>query len=68
MPRFTKLETEMILDAMEFVEAGEWPWSVDIDGTTPAREARERAAWKRAKEKLERQPHRGKGLPFPQGD
>lgn len=54
--KFTKLETEMILRAMEFIEAGEWPWQKENDNTTPAAEARERAAWKRAKEKLEALP------------
>lgn len=52
--KFTELETKMILRAMGFVEAGEWPWQHDMDGTPPATEAREREAWKRVKEKLGR--------------
>jgi len=55
MPRFTKLETEMVLRAMEFIEAGEWPWQGKQDGTQPIKEARERMAWERAKAKLSRE-------------
>lgn len=54
MERLAKLEKEMVLRAMDFIEAGEWPWTRAEDGTTKKVEARERAAWKRAKEKLER--------------
>lgn len=48
----TKLERDMIICAMEFVEAGEWPWSSDMDGTSARREALDRAAFDRAKKKL----------------
>jgi hypothetical protein len=53
MKCLASLEVEMVLRAMAFIEAGEWPWQSDMDGTPPATEARERAAWKRAKAKLE---------------
>lgn len=54
MMRLTKLEAEMVRRAMEFIDAGEWPWTKAEDGTTRAAEARERAAWKRAQDKLNR--------------
>jgi len=51
--KLTPLELEMVLRCMALVEAGEWPWSADMDDTPPATESRERAAFARAKAKLE---------------
>lgn len=48
----TQLEVAMILSSMAFVEAGEWPWAPDMDGTSAAQAARQRAAFDRAREKL----------------
>ena len=48
--KLAPLELEMVLRAMEFIEAGEWPWA---EGCTEQTAARERAAWMRAKSKLE---------------
>lgn len=49
----TEREREMILRCMSLIECGEWPWTLDSDGTTERVEKRERAAFDSAKAKLE---------------
>ena len=53
--RLTMKERQMVVRAIEFIEAGEWPWEIGgpYDPETP-QERQDRAALRRAKEKLER--------------
>ncbi len=48
MTKLSKLEKQMVIDAIEFVKAGEWPWELEDS----RREAREIAALDRALSKL----------------
>lgn len=52
MARLTKLEKEMAVRAMEFVKAGEWPWSPSNDGTLKRQMNREIKALDSAVRKL----------------
>lgn len=53
MARLTKLEREMVVRAMLFVDAGEWPWTPCNDGTPEKRMVKEKAAFESALRKLE---------------